>query len=45
MPEGAIDNAHSGECLRNNAGDDTLEEESVSVVKDVEASREEEVKV
>ena len=43
--ESVIDNAHSSERLCNDAGDDTLEEESVSVVKDVEARREEEVEV
>lgn len=42
---GAIDDAHSSECLCNDAGDDTLEEESVFVVKDVEARREEEIEV
>jgi len=44
-PEGTVDNAHSSECLSNDAGDNALEEESVSVIKDVETPRKEEVKV
>jgi hypothetical protein len=40
-----IDNAHSSDCLCNDAGDNALEEESIFVVKDVQAPREEEVEV
>ena len=41
----SIENAHSSECLCNNASYNALEEEGVPIVKDVEACREEEVKV
>ena len=40
-----IGDTHSGERLCNDAGDNALEEESVSVVEDVKARREEEVEV
>jgi hypothetical protein len=42
---GCDHNAHSSERLCNDAGENTLEEESVSVVKNVETRREEEVEV
>ena len=43
--EDTIDNVHSFGRLCNDAGDNTLEEESVFVIKDVEARWEEEVEV